>query len=135
MQMTPAIKKEVCIAHSVPDWTSKLFLHEAALTCYSLLNNSVLFLYKVHLGGWSQYETHCKYASLVATTEINWKKTSSWRKVKKNSDEGCIGSYHNFPLSKSNYFVWNIAGICQGILVLPLIHFSLSLNFAYFMKP
>lgn len=91
MQITPTIKKEVCKAHSVPDWISKLFLHEVALTCCSLRNNSVLFLCKVHLGGWSQNEAHCKYASLVATTEINWKKSSSWRKFKENGNEGCIG--------------------------------------------
>lgn len=90
MQMTCTVKEEVCIAHGVPDWISNLFLHEVALTCYSLRNKSVLFLCKVHLGGWSQYEA-CKHASLVLTIEINWKTTFSWGKVKENSNEGCIG--------------------------------------------
>lgn len=91
MQMACTIKEEVCIAHAVPDWISNLFLHEVALTCYSIRNSRVLFLCKVHLGGWSQYEDHCKHASLVPTMEINWKKTFSWGKVKENSNEGCIG--------------------------------------------
>lgn len=129
MQMKCTIEEEVCVAQSVPDWISNLFLHEVALRHCCLRNNSVLFLRKVHLGGWSQYEAHCKHANLVPTTEIKWKKTFSW------SNEGLHWlSYHNFPFWKSNYFVWNNAGICQGILVMTLIRFSLSLIFADSMK-
>lgn len=43
--------KEVDTTPSVPERSSNLFFSEVTLTCYSLGNDSVLFLYKACLGG------------------------------------------------------------------------------------